>query len=428
VAALRGSNLAHLLAISGLHMGLLTGAVLALMRIFLAFSPVTIFRIAPKKIAAVTALIAAFLYLGISGASVATQRAFIMAVVMLVAICLDKRALTLRAVTLAALAVLIIRPESLVGPGFQMSFSATIALVAVFAVLRDNQTLYALPSWARGFAMLVISSGVAGFATAPYGAAHFNQMAQYGLIANLVSVPVMGLVVMPGAIVAALLLPLGLESIGLAIMDLGLRWILFVAVTVSEQSGAIRLIPSPSIWVLPLITFGGLLLCLCRHNLRLTGIAPIVMALVLWSYSERPQMLVSESGLLLGVMQSKGRALNKPKGDGFTAESWLENDGDGASQEIAAGRDDMGKKTGVVRLGDHLIRYDFTKDLEGDAIDTLCRGADLIIVSNSEAESSCASLNKFYFRENGSLAIDIEEGELILKTTNAHRGARIWIP
>lgn len=138
VQVLRNSNLAHLLAISGFHMGLLTGFVFASLRLGLALVPFLALRLPVKKLAAVAAFAAAIAYLGISGANVATQRAFVMAAVMLVAVLLDRRTITMRVVAVAAVIVLAFRPESLIEAGFQMSFSATTALVAVFGVLRDR--------------------------------------------------------------------------------------------------------------------------------------------------------------------------------------------------------------------------------------------------------------------------------------------------
>lgn len=425
LADLRGANLAHLLAISGLHMGLLTGALLGMMRVALACSPVTIWRVSPKKIAAVAALFGATIYLGISGASVATQRAYVMAGVMLLAICLDRRALTLRAVAVAAIVVLLIRPESIVGPGFQMSFAATIALVAVFAALRDTDLMYRLPKWSRGFAMLVLSSGVAGLATAPFGAAHFNQMAQYGLIANLISVPVMGLIVMPGAIIAALLSFIGLEAIGLEIMRWGLAWILGVADVVTAQQGAVRLIPAPPEVVLPLISIAGAALCLWQGVGRLIGLIPLAAAFWIWYHAERPPVLISQTGALIGVMGPEGRALNKPKGDGFASGSWLENDGDGADQARAAARPGVPKKQGVIRLGRHVIAYNLNKTIGSNELRGMCQKADLVIAPQ-QVEVPCDAISKDSLRDSGSLAIWETDGALQLDTTNARRGSRIW--
>ena len=123
-----------------------------------------------------------------------------MVAVMLIAILLDRPAITLRAVAIAATIILIARPKSLTQPGFQMSFAATTALVATFETLNKSEAWRSFNMGALRFAApvfsLIIASAVAGAATAPFSAFHFNQTAQYGLIANLTSVPMIGLIVM----------------------------------------------------------------------------------------------------------------------------------------------------------------------------------------------------------------------------------------
>ena len=226
---LRRSNLAHLLAISGLHMGLLTGFVFGLLRLVMALVPPFALRAPTRKIAALGALGAGAFYLVLSGGNVATERAFIMVGVMLVAVLLDRRAISLRSVAMAATLILILRPEALVQAGFQMSFAATVALVAVFQWLTQERGWRArIPRWGWPVVSVVICSLVAGIATAPIAAASFNRIAEYGLIANLLAVPLMGLVVMPAAVLAALLAPFGLEWVGLRLMGPAIDWILLV--------------------------------------------------------------------------------------------------------------------------------------------------------------------------------------------------------
>jgi competence protein ComEC len=223
---LRASNLAHLLAISGLHMGLLTGFVFGAARIGLSLVPRAALVLPAKKIAAILALGAGAVYLALSGGNVATERAFIMVAVMFLALLVDRRAITLRAVAVAALIVLTLRPEALYGPGFQMSFAATTALVAVFGALRTRPgERRRWPKWATFIWGVALSSFVAGMATAPIAAAHFNQVPHYGLIANIVSVPLMGAVIIPGAVLAALLAPFGLDASDPAFWDKGLSMI-----------------------------------------------------------------------------------------------------------------------------------------------------------------------------------------------------------
>ena len=332
---LRASNLAHLLAISGLHMGLLTGFVFGLLRIVIALVPPLALRVPARKLAAGGALIVATGYLALSGGNVATERAFVMVAVALGAIMVNRRAISLRAVAIAAVIVLVLRPEALLGPGFQMSFAATTALVAVFGYMRDHRITIG-HAWLQPVIGVLLASGISGLATAPVGAAHFNAISHYGLLANLLSVPVMGTVVVPAAVLAALLAPFGLDWIGLWIMGLGLRWILEVGAFVAGLDGARSYVPGPSQVVLPMLALGFLWLVLWRGRLRLLGVVPAVAAFALWVQVERPVGLIAENGALVGVMTDKGRALSKPKGAGFVATNWLENDGEAVAQDTAA--------------------------------------------------------------------------------------------
>lgn len=348
--ALRRSNLAHLLAISGLHMGLLTGVVYGLVRGALALIPPLALRWPIRKIAAVLALTAATFYLALSGGNVATERAWIMVAVMLGAVLADRRALSMRSVALAALAVLAWQPESLLSAGFQMSFAATVALIAVFALLREAPVAPPLPGtgppprrprpprWLRRARDIVLCSLVAGLATAPIAAAQFHRLAEYGLLANLLSVPLMGALVMPAAVGAALLWPLGLEGGPLALMALGTRWILGVAHWVAQMEGAVRPIAAPPAWVLPGIALGLLWLILWPGRGRLAGLALAAVAALGWGQGTRPAVLVAEGGGLVGVMTPQGRTLSRARGEGFVARAWLAADGDAADQAAAAGR------------------------------------------------------------------------------------------
>ncbi|WP_242649020.1 ComEC/Rec2 family competence protein [Cognatiyoonia sediminum] len=340
---LRAANLAHLLAISGLHMGLLTGFVFLLIRSAMVLWPHIGVQWSTKKIAAATAILIGAVYLLLSGGNVATERAFIMVSVMFLAVILDRRALTLRAVAIAATIVLILRPEALIGPGFQMSFAATTALVFVFGLLR-HVDLYRYPKWARGAFSVVVSSGVAGLATVPFAAAHFNQIAHFGLIANVLSVPIMGALVMPSAVVAAILAPLGLESIGFLGMDIGLRWILFVAENTANQPGAVSHVAAPDTRVLPLIALGLLIIVLWQGHLRMAGGIAVAAGFVLWTSSERPALLVANTGGFMGLATPEGRDLSRATGHGFVAKIWLENDGAPVPQRAAAAREGKGLK------------------------------------------------------------------------------------
>jgi len=424
---LRASNLAHLLAISGLHMGLLTGFVFAVIRYGLALFPSIALRWPTKKVAAACAMFVGAFYLLLSGGNVATERAFIMVAVMLVAVLLDRRALTLRAVAIAAVIVLVWQPEAITGPGFQMSFAATTALVAAFAGLRRFD-LSRLPKWTRPILSVVVSSFIAGLATAPFAAAHFNQIAHYGLIANLLSVPLMGILVMPAAVLAVCLAPLGLWGIGLWAMELALRWILFVAGFVAAQDGALSHVWAPSPWVLPLMTLGLLWVLLIKGAARFAGLGMVACAAVLWFQTVRPALLVADDGGLLGLQTDAGRALSKPRGSGFVAGIWLENDGAPVTQEQAADR--VGLATDCRRLTVDLRGWQILHVTGKTALADLdgCAGADILISNQTDAvDRPCSVFDIRRLRETGSLALNVaQNGDLHIETAHHIAGARPW--
>ncbi len=419
--ALRASNLAHLLAISGLHMGLLTGFVYAALRVGFSLVPAFALRAPVRKLAAVGALVVAAGYLALSGGNIATERAFVMVAVMLCAVLVDRRAISMRAVAVAALVVLVLRPEALLSPGFQMSFAATTALVAVFGAMRDAEWRVS-QGWRGALFGLVISSAVAGLATAPVGAAHFNTLSHYGLIANLLSVPLMGTIVIPAAVLAALLAPVGLEWIGLEIMGLGLRWILGVAHVVAGLDGAQSHVVAPAGWVLPVLALGALWLILWQGRLRWIGVAPMLAALILWPQAERPRVLVAENGTLVGVMTNKGRALSKARGSGFVAEVWLENDGDRADQSQAAARWPLGAD-GVARITLAGLEILHVPGKRAAAGITECRPGQVAVSAVAlKLEGGCDLFDPERLRGQGSLAL----GPKGWVTARARGGTRLW--
>ncbi|MBA84916.1 ComEC/Rec2 family competence protein [Thalassobius sp. S69A] len=415
---LRASNLAHLLAISGLHMGLLAGVVFGGLRLGFAAVPWVGLRLPAKKISALVALVVAAGYLVLSGGNIATERAFIMVAVMLLALVFNRRALSLRAVAVAAMVVLFLRPEALLSAGFQMSFAATTALVAVFGLIRDHK-LRIGPAWVQPVIAVVISSVVAGAATAPFGAAHFNQVSQLGLIANLSSVPLMGVLVIPAGVIAMCLMPLGLEWIALWVMGLGMRWILGVADWVAGLEGAVRFVVSPQWYVLPLLTVGALIVALWQGKGRWAGAPICVFALVLWSGSARPLMLISEQGALVGLQTGEARALSRARGQGFVARSWLENDGLRRDQAAAA------QLWPVVPVVDGLHVQVVRGKRAQETVS--CTAQDWVISDRVLPQGlPCRVTDARVTRRTGALALYETARGIEIRSANARAGCRPW--
>lgn len=418
LTSLRIANLAHLLAISGLHMGLLAGVVFGGLRLILAAIPWLGLRLPSKKIAAVGALIAASFYLALSGGNVATERAFVMVFVMLCAVLADRRALSLRGVAIAAVIMLLLRPEALLGPGFQMSFAATTALIATYNAMRDNQVPLG-PRWLRPALAVLITSIVAGLATAPIAAAHFNLFSHYGLIANLLSVPLMSALIMPMAVLAVLLMPFGLDWLAFWPMGLALDWIVAVAHWTASLDGARGTVPSPPSIVLPLMAMGGLFAIIWQGRARLAGVVPLCAGLLIWTQTTRPDALISETGGLVGVMTSEGRALSAPRGAGFIAANWLENDGDAAEQASAFERWNKVAATGWPVLA---LRGKRAAEALTD-----CTPETLVVLSVDPApDLPCRVLTPERMKRTGALALYRTETGIQQITAREISGDRLW--
>lgn len=429
---LRRSNLSHLLAISGLHMGLLTGVVFGALRAALALMPRVALWLPIRKIAALGALIAAAAYLALSGGNVATQRAFVMAAAMLVAVMVERRAISLRSVGLAALILLLWRPEALLSAGFQMSFAATVALVAVFSALRDRQRgkprtrANLLKRVTQPLVSAALCSLVAGLATAPVAAAHFHRLTDYGLLANLVSVPLMGLLVMPSAVLSAVLWPFGGESIGLWLMAAGTRWILGVAHVFGSMEGAIRLVPAPTAWVVPLMGLGGLWFALWPGRMRVAGAVMVAVAVIGWAVSERPVLLIDRDGALIGLQSAQGRVLSRDRGASFVASRWLQSDGDEASQIAAAARPGMTPVSGGVQFTFAGVDWVHLTGRGGEAaLAGHCRHGVTVIL-NARAPlnpGNCRLFDQRSLSQSGAIAVGIEGH---LTTAQEVSGRRPW--
>lgn len=307
--AYRASGLAHMLAISGLHMGLLAGLAFLAVRRGLALVPAVALRYPIKKWAAACALALTAVYLLISGAAVPTQRAFVMAAVALIAVLIDRSPFSLRLVGAAALAVALIGPEAVPGASFQMSFAAATALIAVYEALRGH-ALPAWPPWLRRplayLGGVLLTTFVASVATAPFSLFHFGRISLYALPANLLALPVLGLWVMPWGLVAALALPFGLAGFPLARMAEGIGWIDGVAETVSAWPLHQTLTPQMPGYGL-LLCAGGLLVCvLATGRVRLLGAAALAAGVATPWVAPLPDVLIADGGRAVAVRLDDG--------------------------------------------------------------------------------------------------------------------------
>ena len=361
--AMRDSGLAHILSISGLHIVFVVGLVMGIVRYGIALIPPLALRIDAKKIAAVLALAAALFYTALAGAPVPAQRACAMAGFALLAILLDRTALSLRLVAWSAIIVLVATPESLTGASFQMSFAAVVALIAAWesaAGWRRRLHEYADLSqrrwlWRLGVALAasLLTTLIASVATGAFAAYHFNRLSLLGVVANLLGVPLTGFWIMPWGLMAMLLMPFGLEKLALVPMGWGVEGLNAIARHVAAWPEAATLVPSlpgASLW---LLTAGGLWLCLWRRRWRFAGL-PIVTIGLLLGPPPAPDLLMSEDGRVLGLRDERGVVhVASARTDRFVSDTWARRQGQEgvkrwtvSAEEQASG---LGCSTGLCR-------------------------------------------------------------------------------
>ncbi|QFR32481.1 ComEC/Rec2 family competence protein [Ancylobacter sp. TS-1] len=354
--SMRIAGLSHILSISGLHMALVASTVFFLARALLALVPELALSRPIKAWAALPAVASASFYLLLSGAEVPTQRAYAMTLLVLSGVVLGRPALTLRTLALAALAVMALTPWAVLDPGAQMSFAATLALVAAYerfgrfiaAPPGVSAPVLAVP--ARYLAALVLGSLAAGLATAPFAAFHFQRLAPLSLLANLAAMPVVSFIVMPMGLVGALLMPFGWDEPIWRVMGWGIGAMLAIADAVAALPGAdrgVRAMPAVS---LALFSLALVVLCLARS--RLVLVAPALAGLALWATASapRPDLLVDAQARTVAVRGADGAlAVMGDRMSGlagrFAVEQWLNADGDrarvGATQVTAGAACDM---------------------------------------------------------------------------------------
>ncbi|MEJ8474281.1 ComEC/Rec2 family competence protein [Roseibium algae] len=338
---LRQAGLAHVLAISGLHMALFAGGAYAAILLVLSFWEAIALRWPSHKLAACVALLAAIFYLGISGGSLATQRSFVMIGLVFLGLIVSRKGLTLHSVALAGLLLLILAPERLLHPGFQMSFAAVICLVAVYETWRTSsagrgvQALSMRPRfWSRiGWQTMLFWGGltatalVAGLATGVIGVHHFGRIAPMGVIGNLLGMPVFTLLIMPMGVLALVLMPFGLASLPLQVMSAGLDVLLgFAEWTANLDIGQDHVSP-PGANVTLLLMAALFLGVLARGWIRLGALPLGIIAGAFLVFDRPPDIQISEKGAIIAARGADGILRFSAKRAGFETDIWLQREG-----------------------------------------------------------------------------------------------------
>ncbi|HTV90302.1 MAG TPA: ComEC/Rec2 family competence protein [Stellaceae bacterium] len=434
--AFRDSGLSHLLAIAGLHLGLVGAFVFFAVRGGLALVPFVALRWPIKKVAAGVTLAALFCYLMISGAAIPTERAFVMNGIVFAAILIDRLRLSMRICALAALVVLLLAPASLVGVSFQMSFGAVVALVAVYETWGTRLGLM-LQTGSIGrrlagyFAAVALTTLIVTIGTEPFAIYHFHHVVLYSPLANVIAVPVSAIWTLPCGVLACLLMPFGLEKLALVPMGWGIDLTIAVAQWVAALPGNVWPVARLPTAGVVLVALGGCWLCLWQGRWRLFGACGIVAGMLMMLTVRPPDLVLADFGRLL--------AARAPDGGYFVAASADPLDRSFLADDTATALAEW-PPTGIAGTLDcrEAGRCFYTAHGRRVALVTAAVGLPIVcgtvdaILAQVPAGFACRHRIPVADRidnwRDGAVALWLDDDGVRMESANGDRGDRPWVP
>ncbi len=432
---LRSAGIYHIVSISGLHMVLAAGTFFWLVRALLALVPGFVLLWPVKKIAALAAMLGGTAYCIFSGSDVATERSLIMTLVMFGAVLVDRPALSIRNLSIAALIVLAREPEALLGPSFQMSFGAVAAMMALVPLLQwpksEGAPLNLLDrglSWLlRSVLGLLTTTLVASLATAPFAAYHFQNLNPYGLIGNALALPLVSLVVMPAAVLGVLAYPFGLDGPIWQVMGAAVSKVLAASDWVGSFSGSTVVVPALSIAALVLLSLGLLVLTIPASALRWFAIIPAGAGLAFAATPERYDIFIDREGMGAAIRSAGGQLTLVGSPSSFVAEQWLRADGDARNPDDGgARRDARCDRLGCTVIARMQRPIAFVQDVS--AFEEDCRRAT-IIITQLNAPPRCGAalvLDRQALSQRGATTLRFAEEAVEIRSVKKGREILPW--
>ena len=437
--SLQISGLAHIISISGLHMSLVAGGVFWVMRAFLALFPVLALHYPIKKWSAVAALIVGFIYMLLADSGSATERSYIMIAVMFFAILVDRPAVSMRNIALAALIILVFNPEEAVRASFQMSFLAVIGIVAFFEYWNNRPVDMKAHEASRlsrfgyyGLKLLggsVLTTIVAGSLSSIAAVYHFGRLSPYGTVSNALALPIADLIVMPAAMLGVLMMPFGLEYWPFKLVEIGLQATMWISDSIAAWPYANGMVPQPSLLGVSLMVAGALFICLVLGAFRWLGVVLIVMGLYLSANTHLPDILIEDRGSNVAIRDDVGNYVLADASKGkFAAEKWLQSNGQVETMDASA-----------ARPGWTCAENMCFSDLASMSVGYLHEPADAewecpptaIIIADFPLRENCAEarlkIDRFDVWKFGAHAIYINGDVANVKTAKGEQGDRPWV-
>ena len=403
---IREAGIFHIITISGVQMTLVAGIFFVVARRLLALSPTLALNYPIKKWAAAVAMIGSIFYDAATGSRVGTERALIMTLIVLGAVILDRRALTMRNLAFAVLAIVALEPEAILGVSFQLSFAAVGALVAVmearlaraeegvdpFVPVRGRAPPRAL--WKHFVDKpigLLLATLCATSATASFMAYHFHDLSPYVLIGNPLTLTIIEFFAVPGALLGTALYPLGLDGPVWLYVGAGIKFILWVARFIAAAPGSTLHVRAFAPYALPFLSLAVMSAILWRTwTLRAMAIPFALIGIVGAFHGPRYDVIIPPSGDQVALRDADGRLIVVGKRfNAFAAEQWLTADGD--DRDPAAARDPDPSCDRVGCVGDLPEGQSLSLVIDRAAFEEDCKRA-AIVVSALTAPASCRAM------------------------------------
>ncbi len=446
---IREAGIFHIITIAGVQMTLVAGLLFGGLRALLAAIPPVALRYPIKAWAAAGAIAGGVAYDILTGSRVGTQRALLMTTIMLGAVVFGRRAFTMRNLALAALAVIIVEPETVLGASFELSFAAVTALVAVQEARLFHQTpadasaarqrpdplVAAMTRGAsalRAVARLLTATIAATCATAPVMATDFHEISPYVVIGNPLTLSIIEFFAVPGALIGSVLYPLGLDRFVWHWVGWGIELVLWAARLIAAAPAATLTVPAFAGWALPCFALATCSAALWRSPiLRLTAIPFFALGLFGATGGIRYDLVVAPSGDAVAFRSDGGTLALTGKRNSFAADQWLKADGDGRAVDQAMADGSAAQRCDALACVAHLAGgKTLSLVSKPEAFEEDCRRAD-VVVTPLYAPASCAAeliVDRGSLAATGAVGFVSRNGALIATPARAPGESRPWLP
>lgn len=424
--AFTDAGLAHLLAISGLHLSLIAGFVFLLIRRGLALSMRFAESYDLKKVAAVLTIPFLLFYLIISGLGIPALRSFLMILVAMLAIILDRNPFSMRLVCFAASVILLVYPESLLSASFQLSFAAVVALIGVYeSNWRPFKGWVNKGGIVRKIILYVVgiiaTTLIASYATTPFTIAIFQRFSLQGVLGNLVAIPMTGFIIMPLIVVFLLLMPFSLEFLVAPFLKMAIQVLISVSYWVASLPGAAITLPEQSPSFLILFVIGGIWFCLWQQQWRYLGWVPMVFAFVCLRWVADPVIVIPDRGqVIYGFDGNQAFCLGDGR-TGFGQEMFLRQVG---SQAISP----LEQKTTTLEIAGMRLFLTVEKVPKTKLQDS-CKQADYLFSPRSlwyACPNKTKVVDRFNVQHHGTMVAQLKDRRVKIITSCQLQGCRPW--